>query len=279
MWIVRLALDRPYTFVVVAILIALFGGLSAAEMSVDIFPHINIPVLTCVWTYSGLTPVEMERRITNITERAATTTVTGIEHIESLSLLGSCVVKLYLHQDANAQESLAELAAICQTILKQLPPGATPPLVTAFSATDIPVMQICVSSKTMQETKLFDFVQNFIRTQLATVQGASLPYAYGGAPRQIMVDIDPAKLAAKGVSATDVAAAINAQNIILPAGTAKLGTTEYYIQLNSSPTVLQQLNEIPIKQVGNAAILMKDVAYVHDGLMMQTNTDNENGSR
>jgi len=279
MWIVRLALDRPYTFVVVAILIALFGGLSAAEMSVDIFPHINIPVLTCVWTYSGLTPVEMERRITNITERAATTTVTGIEHIESLSLLGSCVVKLYLHQDANAQESLAELAAICQTILKQLPPGATPPLVTAFSATDIPVMQICVSSKTMPETKLFDFVQNFIRTQLATVQGASLPYAYGGAPRQIMVDIDPAKLAAKGVSATDVAAAINAQNIILPAGTAKLGTTEYYIQLNSSPTVLQQLNEIPIKQVGNAAILMKDVAYVHDGLMVQTNIVNENGSR
>jgi CzcA family heavy metal efflux pump len=279
MWIVRLALDRPYTFVVVAILIALFGGLSATEMSVDIFPHINIPVLTCVWTYSGLTPVEMERRITNVTERAATTTVTGIEHMESLSILGSCVVKLYLHQDANAQESLAELAAICQTILKQLPPGATPPLVTAFSATDIPVMQICISSTTLPETKLFDFVQNFIRTSLATVQGASLPYAYGGAPRQIMVDIDPAKLSAKGVSAADVASAINAQNIILPAGTAKLGTIEYYVQLNSSPTVLQQLNEIPVKQVGNAAVLMKDVAYVHDGLQVQTNIVNENGSR
>jgi CzcA family heavy metal efflux pump len=279
MWIVRLALDRPYTFVVVAILIALFGGLSAAQMSVDIFPHINIPVLTCVWNYSGLTPVEMERRITNVTERAATTTVTGIEHMESLSILGSCVVKLYLHQDANAQESLAELAAICQTILKQLPPGATPPLVTAFSATDIPVMQICISSTTLPETKLFDFVQNFIRTSLATVQGASLPYAYGGAPRQIMVDIDPSKLSAKGVSAADVATAINAQNIILPAGTAKLGTIEYYVQLNSSPTVLQQLNEIPVKQVGNAAVLMKDVAYVHDGLQVQTNIVNENGSR
>jgi len=279
MWIVRLALDRPYTFVVVAILIALFGSLSVKEMSVDIFPHINIPVLTCVWTYSGLTPVEMERRITNVAERAATTTVTGIEHIESLSLLGSCVVKLYLHQDANAQESLAEFAAICQTILKQLPPGATPPLVTAFSATDIPVMQLCISSKTLPETKLFDFANNFIRTQLATVQGASLPWPYGGAARQIMVDIDPQKLAGKGVSASDVTNALNNQNIIIPAGTAKLGTTEYYVQLNSSPTVLEQLNELPVKQVGNATVLMKDVAYVHDGLAVQTNVVNEGGSR
>ncbi|HEY9758100.1 MAG TPA: efflux RND transporter permease subunit [Oculatellaceae cyanobacterium] len=279
MWIVRLALDRPYTFVVVAILITLFGYLSVIKMSVDIFPHINIPVLTCVWNYSGLTPIEMERRITNIVERATTTTVTGIEHIESLSLLGNSVIKLYLHQDANAQESLAELAAICQTMLKQLPPGATPPLVTAFSATDIPVMQLCISSKTMPETKLFDFANNFIRTQLATVQGASLPWPYGGAARQIMVDIDPQKLAAKGISATDVANAISAQNIILPAGTAKLGTAEYYVQLNSSPTVLDQLNEIPVKQIGNAAVLMKDVAYVHDGLAVQTNIVNESGGR
>jgi CzcA family heavy metal efflux pump len=279
MWIVRLALDRPYTFVVVAILITLFGCLSIMKMSVDIFPHINIPVLTCVWNYSGLTPVEMERRITNIVERATTTTVTGIEHIESLSLLGNSVIKLYLHQDANAQESLAELAAICQTMLKQLPPGATPPLVTAFSATDIPVMQLCISSKTMPETKLFDFANNFIRTQLATVQGASLPWPYGGAARQIMVDIDPQKLSAKGISATDVANAISNQNIILPAGTAKLGAAEYYVQLNSSPTVLDQLNEIPVKQIGNAAVLMKDVAYVHDGLAVQTNIVNESGGR
>ena len=279
MWIVRLALDRPYTFVVVAILITLFGYLSVTKMSVDIFPHINIPVLTCVWNYAGLTPIEMERRVTNIVERATTTTVTGIEHIESLSLLGNSVIKLYLHQDANAQESLAELAAICQTMLKQLPPGATPPLVTAFSATDIPVMQLCISSKTMPETKLFDFANNFIRTQLATVQGASLPWPYGGAARQIMVDIDPQKLSSKGISATDVANAINAQNIILPAGTAKLGTAEYFVQLNSSPTVLEQLNEIPIKQIGNASVLMKDVAHVHDGLAVQTNIVNESGGR
>jgi CzcA family heavy metal efflux pump len=279
MWIVRLALDRPYTFAVVAILIALFGFLSVTEMSVDIFPHINIPVLTCVWTYSGLTPVEMERRITNVIERASTTTVTGIEHIESLSLLGSSVVKLYLHQDANAQESLAEFAAICQTVLKQIPAGATPPLVTAFSATDIPVMQICISSKSMPEMKLFDFANNFIRTQLATVQGASLPYPYGGSARQVMVDIDPQKLIAKGVSATDVANAINAQNIILPAGTAKMGVNEYYVILNSSPTAVDELNEVPIKEVGDATILVKDVAQVHDGLAVQTNIVNEAGSR
>jgi len=279
MWIVRLALDRPYTFVVGAILIALFGFLSITKMSVDIFPHINIPVLTCVWNYSGLPPQEMERRITNVTERAATTTVTGIEHIESLSLVGVSVVKLYLHQDANAQESLAEFAAICQTILKQLPPGATPPLVTAFSATDIPVMQLCISSKTMPEAKLFDFANNFIRTQLATVQGAALPWPYGGAARQIMVDIDPQKLTAKGISASDVANAINSQNIILPAGTAKLGSTEYTVQLNSSPDTVEQLNDLPVKQSGDATVLMKDVAHIHDGFAVQTNVVNEGGSR
>lgn len=279
MWIVRLALDRPYTFVVVAILIALFGSISIKQMSVDIFPRINIPVLTCVWNYTGLIPVEMERRITNVTERAATTTVTGIEHIESLSLVGVCVIKLYLHQDANAQESLAELGAICQTMLKQMPPGVTPPLVTAFSATDIPVMQLCISSKTIPETKLFDFANNFVRTQLATVQGAALPWPYGGAARQIMVDLDPQKLASKGVSASDVALALNSQNIILPAGTAKFGTTEYYVLLNSSPTSVDQLNELPVKQVGDAAILMKDVAQIHDGLAVQTNVVNESGGR
>lgn len=279
MWIVRLALDRPYTFAVVALLIALFGTLATMQMSVDIFPRINIPVLTAVWQYSGLMPVEMERRVTNITERAATTTVTGIEHIESLSLVGTSVIKLYLHKDANAQESLGEFAAICQTVLKQMPAGATPPLVTAFSATDIPVMQLSISSKTLPETKLFDFANNFIRTQLATVQGAALPWPYGGAARQVMVDVDPQKLAAKGLSAADVAAAINSQNIILPAGTAKLGNNEYYVQLNSSPKVLDQLNELPIRQVGDAIVFIKDVAHVHDGLAVQTNIVNEGGSR
>lgn len=279
MWIVKLALDRPYTFVVVSILIALFGVLSILNMPVDIFPRINIPVLTCIWNYSGLTPREMEQRIVSVTERAATVTVSGIEHIESMSLVGVGVIKLYLHQDANAQESLAELTAVSQAILKQMPPGATPPFTTLISATDIPVMQISLSSKTIPETKLFDIANSFVRTQLATVQGASLPWPYGGAARQVMVDIDPGKLAAKGVSAADVATAINAQNIILPAGTAKLDRTEYYVALNSSPTAIEELNEIPVKQVGNATVLVRDVAFVHDGLAVQTNIVNENGSR
>jgi CzcA family heavy metal efflux pump len=279
MWIVRLSLNCPYTCAVVALLIALFGTLSAIKMPVDIFPHINIPVLTCIWMYSGLSPRDMERRMVSLTERAVSTTVTGIEHIESLSLVGMGVVKLYLHKDANAQESLAEFAAVGQTILKQMPPGTTPPLVTAFSATDIPVLQICLSSKTVPETKLFDFANNFMRIQLATVQGASAPWAYGGAARQIMVDIDPQKLTAKGVSAADVALAINSQNIILPAGTAKMGSTDYLVQLNSSPLVLDQLNELPVKRVGDAVILMKDIANVHDGLAIQTNIVNESGAR
>jgi multidrug efflux pump subunit AcrB len=279
MWIVRLALDRPYTFAVVAIMIALFGVLSVTQMAVDIFPRINIPVLTCVWQYAGLTPQEMERRMTSVSERAATTLVTGIEHIESTTLTGNAIIKFYLHHDANSQQSLGELIAICQTILKQMPPGATPPLVTLFSATDIPVMQICISSKTLPETKLFDFTNNFIRTQLATVQGAALPWAYGGAARQVMVDLDPQKLAAKGVSPSDVSAAISSQNIIIPAGTAKLGTTEYFVLLNSSPTSLDDMNDLPVKQVGNATILLKDVAHVHDGLAVQTNVVNQGGSR
>ncbi len=279
MWIVKLALDRPYTVAVIAIMIALFGCLSIKQMPVDIFPHINIPVLTCVWGFSGLTPVEMERRIVFITERAATVTVSGIERIESLSVLGMGVVKLFLHQNANVQQSLAEFTAVCQAVLKQMPPGATPPFVTAISATDIPVMQLAISSKTIPETQLFDLANNFVRTQLATVQGASMPYPYGGAIRQVMVDIDPSRLAAKHVSASDVAAAINAQNIILPAGTAKLGSTEYYIRLNSSPNALEELNNVPIKQVGAATVLLKDVAYAHDGISVQTNIVNENGVR
>jgi multidrug efflux pump subunit AcrB len=279
MWIVKLALDRPYTFVVMAILIALFGGLSIKQMPVDIFPHINIPVLTAIWQFDGLTPKDIEERIISACERSAQVTVSGIEHIESLSILGKGVVKIYLHQEANQQQSLAELTAVCQAVLKQTPPGETPPFTTAISATDIPVLQLCLSSKTLSEAALFDFANNFLRSQVNTVAGASMPYPYGGAPRQVMVDIDPAKLAAKGVSASAVSAAINAQNVILPAGTAKLGDREYYVQLNSSPTTIAQLNEMPVKQSGEATVLLKDVAYVHDGTADQVNICNEDGGR
>lgn len=279
MWIVKLALDRPYTFAVMAILIALFGVLSIRQMSIDIFPHIDIPVITCVYNFDGLTPIDMERRIISGCERAAAVTVSGIEHIESMSLVGKGVIKIYLHQNANPRQSLAELTAVCQAILRQMPPGTTPPFTTAISATDIPVMQLCLSSKTVPETKLFDFANNFLRSELASVPGASMPWPYGGAARQIMVDIDPAKLAAKGVSAADISNAVSNQNIILPAGTAKLGANEYYIQLNASTNTVQELDELPIKQVGNATILLKDVAHVRDGPAVQTNIVNENGTR
>lgn len=277
--IVRIALDKPYTVAVVALLIAIFGVLSAIAMPIDIFPRINIPVLSCVWQYAGLMPQDMERRIVNISERVATTTVKGIEHIESNALLGTGLVKVFLHQDADVAESLSELTAGSQAILKQMPPGMTPPFISSFSATDVPVMQISLSSKTLSETELFDFTNNFIRTQLATVHGASMPYPYGGATRQVTVDLDPEKMASRGISASDISEAINSQNLIMPAGTAKMGTNEYYVALNSSPEQVDQLNAIPVKQSGNSTILLRDVAYVHDGLAVQTNIVNENGQR
>lgn len=277
--IVRIALDKPYTVAVAAILIAIFGVLSAISMPTDIFPRINIPVLSCIWQYTGLMPQDMERRIVNISERVATTTVKGIEHIESISLLGTGLVKVFLHQDADVAESLSELTAGSQAILKQMPPGMTPPFISSFSATDVPVMQISVSSKSLSETELFDFVNNFIRTQLATVHGASMPYPYGGSTRQVVVDLDPEKMAARGISATDVSEAINSQNLIMPAGTAKMGTSEYYIALNSSPETVAALNMVPVKQSGNSTILMRDIGFVHDGLAVQTNIVNENGQR
>ncbi len=279
MWIVKLALDRPYTFVVVAIMIALFGTLSIRQMPVDIFPYIDIPVLTCVWNYSGLPPRDMERRIIGSCERASQVTVSGIEHIESLSLMSMGVVKIYLHKSANKQQSLAELTAVCQAILRMMPPGETPPFTTAISATDIPVMQLCLSSKTMPENQLFDFANNFLRSQVNTVPGASMPWPYGGAQRQVMIDINPVLLGAKGLSASDISNAVSAQNLIIPAGTAKMGDREYFVQLNSSPDAVAELNDIPVKQVGDATVLLKDVAHVRDGTAVQTNVVNEDGSR
>ena len=277
--IVRIALDKPYTVAVVALLIAIFGVLSALAMPIDIFPRINIPVLSCVWQYAGLMPRDMERRIVNICERVSTTSVKGIEHIESNALLGTGLVKVFLHQDADVAESLAELTAASQAILKQMPPGMTPPFITSFSATDVPVMQISISSKTLSETELFDFTNNFIRTQLGTVHGASMPYPYGGATRQVTVDLEPEKMIGRGISASEISDALNSQNLIMPAGTAKMGTTEYYISLNSSPDKVEMLNAIPVKQLGASTVLLRDVAYVHDGLAVQTNIVNQNGQR
>src|SRR6266513_797018 len=234
MWIVRLALRRPYTFVVMSILIAILGGISILTMPTDIFPNIDIPVVSVIETYPGVSPDEMEKRIVTITERAMTTTVNDIEHIESQSYNGVAVIKVFFHEGAKVEAGVAQITSICQTLLRIMPPGTTPPLIIQYSASNVPILQIGLSSKTLSEQPLYHLALNFIRTQLATVQGAQVPLPYGGKSRQIMVDIDPAKLYGKGLSPTDVSNAINVQNVILPAGTQKIGDREYNVRLTSS---------------------------------------------
>jgi CzcA family heavy metal efflux pump len=279
MWIVRLALARPYTFVVLALVILLLTPVVLLRTPTDIFPEINIPVITLVWTYTGLEPQEMEQRITSNSERSVTTLVNDVEHIESQSLNSIAVVKIYFQPTANVQVALAQTTAIAQTILKSLPPGTTPPLVAIFSASTVPVIQIGLTSDSLSEQQLFDFGNNFIRTQLATVQGAALPFPYGGKQRLVSVDIDSASLQSKGLSPVDIVNAINAQNLILPTGTVKLGSLEYLVEMNGSPLTMEGLNDLPIKTVNGATIYMKDVAHIRDGFSPQTNVVRVNGQR
>src|SRR5579883_1958655 len=279
MWIVRLALRRPYTFVVMAVIIALLGGVAITSMPVDIFPYIDIPVISVVWTYSGLSPEEMEKRVVTVFERGLTTTVNDIEHIESQSYTGISVIRVFFQPRVKVEMALAQVAAMSQTILRILPPGMFPPNILKYDASSVPVLQLGLRSKTLSEQELFDLGQNFIRTQLATVQGASIPLPYGGRMRQIMVDLDPGQLYAKGLSATDVSNALNAQNLILPAGTAKIGDREYQVKVNSSPELIAQLNDLPVRTVNGATVYMKDVAQVRDGFLVQTNIVRTNGSR
>ncbi len=279
MWIVRLALRRPYTFVVASLLILIFGIVTLRRTPTDIFPSINIPVVSVVWQYTGTAPIDMERRMVSVFERAATTTVNNIEHIESQSFYGVGVVRVYFQPQARIEGGVAQITAIAQTILKALPPGTTAPLVVQYSATNVPILQIGMSSTTLSEQDMWDLANNFIRTQLATVQGAQIPYPYGGRMRQVMVDLDPHALTAKGISPNDVVNAINVQNLLLPAGTAKIGTREYEVGLNGSPLVLDQLNDLPIRQVNGAMVYIRDVAHVHDGYAVQTNVVRQNGTR
>ncbi|MES2359242.1 MAG: efflux RND transporter permease subunit [Gemmatimonadota bacterium] len=279
MWIVKLALRRPYTFVVVSILIALFGVVSALRMPTDIFPAINIPLVTVVWQYGGMPPEEMERRIVSTAERYYSATVGSIEHIESQSINGVGVIKVYFQPGTDIPTALAEITSASQTAVKNLPPGIQPPIILRFNATDVPVLQIGVDSKTLSETQLYDLATNTMRLKLATVQGASLPLPYGGKARQVMVDLDPAAMYAKGVSPSDVSDAINVQNLVLPSGTAKFGSREYYIRLNSTPDVAAMLNDMPIKTVHGTTVYIKDVAQVRDGYAVQTNLVRENGHR
>ncbi len=279
MWIVSLALRRPYTFVVLALLILLISPLVILRTPTDIFPNINIPVVSVLWNYSGLSAEEMENRITSNFERILTTTVNDIEHIESQSWNGTAVVKVFFQPSAKPEAAVAQLTASSQPVIRTMPPGTTPPLVISYSASSVPILQIALSGKDLSEQQLFDFGTNFIRTQLATVPGAAVPWPYGGKQRQVMVDIQPAALQSKGLSPADIVTAVNSQNVILPAGTSKIGQFEYDVDMNASPRTVQELNDLPIKVVGNSTIYLRDVAHVRDGFSPQTNIVRRDGLR
>src|ERR1044071_9372633 len=279
MWIVRLALRRPYTFVVMAVLIAILGTAAIISMPVDIFPYIDIPVVSVVWNYGGLSPEEMEKRIVSFFERSLTTTVNDIEHLETQVYSGVSVTRVYFQPNAKVEVALSQLSAIAQTILRPLPPGTTPPSIIKYDASSVPILQLSLESPAMSEQELFDMGQNYIRSDLATIQGASIPLPYGGKFRSVVVDLDPEQLFAKGLSPADVSASLGNQNLILPAGTAKIGDKDYQIKLNSSPRVLDEMNNLPVKVVNGATVYLRDVAQVHDGYSVQTSIVRTNGSR
>jgi len=279
MWIVALALRRPYTFVVMALLIIILTCVTIPRTPVDIFPDINIPVVSVVWNYTGLSPSEMADRIVTNSERGITVTVNDIEHQESQSLSGIAVIKIFFRPNVNIAMAVTQVTAICQTTLRSLPLGTTPPLVITYTASSTPIVQLGLSSKTLPEQQLFDLGQNFLRTQLTTVQGAGTPYPFGGKPRQIQVDLDLAKLQAYGLSPNDIVNAVAAQNLILPAGTAKIGPTEYNVELNGSPRTVADLNDLPVKTTNSSTLYMRDVAHVRDGFVPQTNIVRQDGVR
>jgi multidrug efflux pump subunit AcrB len=280
MWIVKLALRRPYTFVVMSILILVIGGVAIFRTPTDIFPNINIPVVSIIWNYNGLVPKDMADRIVSVTERNMTTIVDNIEHVESQSLYGIAVVKVFLQPNASLDRAIAQITASSQTQLRQLPAGTTPPLIIAYSASSVPVLQLALSGNGLSEQSLNDYGLNFIRTQLITIPGTAVPYPYGGKQRQVQVDLNPEALEAKGLSALDVVNAIAVQNLILPTGTSKIGGKEYNVDIpNAAPQTIADLNRIPIKTIGDTTIYMKDVAWVRDGFPPQTNIVRVNGQR
>jgi len=279
MWIVRIALTRPYTFIVLALLLLILGPLSILRTPKDIFPAINIPVVSVVWAYTGLLPEEMSGRITSYFERILTTTVNDIEHIESQSLFGVSVVKIFFHPAVNVGMALSQVTAVSQTLLKSFPPGTTPPLILSYDASSVPILQLVLSSEKLSEQELNNLGNNFIRPELAVVEGAAIPYPYGGKIPQIQVDLDPHAMQAHGVSGADVNAAIAEQNLILPAGTEKIGTYEYFVKLNASPLLLDELNNLPIKSINGSVLYVHDVAHVHYGAPPQTNIVLVDGKR
>ncbi len=279
MWIVRLALRRPYTFIVLAIVILLLGVFAILRTPTDIFPDIKIPVVGVIWRYSGLSPEEMATRLVLGSERNAQTTVNDVAHTESQSLSGTAVVKYFFQPRAKEEMSFAQITGVSQTVLRQAPPGTTPPFILAYNASSVPVLQLALSSPSLSEAELFDLGNNIIRTGLATVYGASMPWPYGGLQRQVQVDLDPDALRAQGLSGNDVTSAIGNQNLILPAGTEKIGDREYFVAVNASPQTIDELNNLPVTTRNGSVIYVRDVAHVRDGYPPQTNIVRRDGHR
>jgi len=279
MWIVALALRRPYTFVVMAIVIIALFFVTVFRTPVDIFPSIDIPVVSVVWFYTGMSPQDMADRIVANSERGITTTVNDIEHMESQSVNGLGVIKVFFRPGTNVQGAIAQITAIAQTTVRGLPPGSTPPLIISYSASTTPIIQLGLSSKTLPEQQLFDLRQNFPRNYLAMGPGAATPYPYGGKIRQIQVDLDLPKLQAYGLAPNDIVNAVNAQNIILPTGTIKLGPLEYNVEMNGTPQTIAELNDLPVKTSNGSTLYMRDVAHIRDGFAPQTNIVRQDGNR
>jgi multidrug efflux pump subunit AcrB len=279
MWIVRVALQRPYTFIVMALLILLAAPLALLRMPVDILPEINIPVVSMIWNYTGLSAQQMGARVTSVSERSLTTTVNDIEHIESQTQAGIAIIKVYLQPNANIATAIAQIVSISQAQLRGLPPGITPPLIIKYTASSVPVIQLGLSAPSLSESQLFDLTLNFLRPRLVTIPGAAVPYPYGGRQRVISVDLDTGALQAKGLTPTDIVNAVNAQNLILPGGTTKIGATEYTVDLNGSPDSIAGLNDIPVRTINGATTYLREVAHVRDGFQAQTNVVRQNGVR
>jgi CzcA family heavy metal efflux pump len=279
MWIVALALRRPYTFIVMALVIILLTPITILMMPTDIFPEIDIPVVSVIWFYTGMAPQDMADRIVLNSERSITTTVNNIEHMESQSVSGLGIIKIYFRHGTSIQTAIAQVTAISQTTVRSLPPGTTPPLVISYSASTTPIIQLGLSSKTLAEQQLFDLGQNFLRTSLSTVEGAATPYPYGGKIRQIQVDLDLPKLQSYGLSPIDIVNAVNAQNLVLPTGTTKLGALEYNVEMNGTPQTIAELNDLPVKTSNGTTLYMRDVAHIRDGFSPQTNIVRQDGNR
>src|SRR5271167_1155704 len=277
MSVVEIALKRPYTVAAVLILVALMGVGTALRMPVDIFPEIDIPVVAVVWTYNGMSARDIQNRILTLHERQLASLVDDISRIEATSYVGVGVEKIYLHEGADVTRAIAQLASSALVVLKYMPPGITPPLVIRYGATDVPIIQLSLSSSSLPDTKLNDLGQNVIRPALAVVHGAEVPYPYGGKPRVIMADLDQEALQARGLTPADVSNALQTQNVILPAGDVKIGTRDYLLTMNNSPDLIEALNSYPIRQIDGRQVFMRDVAHVHDGFQVQTNSVSVDG--